>query len=95
MQPGAGHGRHNHPESEEVIYVIDGTGEQMIEDENGHPLVWPVGAGSTIFIPKGRFHSTRNTSVGPMTVFAVYSAPGPEVLLRNLEGCLIIPPSSE
>ncbi len=37
LPPGQGHTRHNHPGSEEIIFVISGHGEQMVEDENGKP----------------------------------------------------------
>ena len=93
MQPGAGHGRHNHPGAEEIIHVISGSGEQMVEDEDGKPIVWPVGPGATIFVPESRFHSTRNTGDGSMTVFVVYAPAGPEAFMRTLPDCRIVPPS--
>ena len=31
LSPGAGHDRHNHPDTEEIIYVVSGEGEQMVE----------------------------------------------------------------
>ena len=45
LQPGQGHTRHNHPGAEEIIFVISGTGEQMVEDESGAPLTRKVGPG--------------------------------------------------
>ena len=30
LEPGKGHVRHNHPYSEEILYVIEGTGIQKI-----------------------------------------------------------------
>jgi oxalate decarboxylase/phosphoglucose isomerase-like protein (cupin superfamily) len=32
LLPGEGHTRHNHPTSEEILYVLSGTGEQMVDD---------------------------------------------------------------
>ena len=32
---GQGHARHNHPGAEEIIFVISGEGEQMVEDPDG------------------------------------------------------------
>ena len=31
LHPGKGHARHNHPGSEEVLYVVSGQGKQMID----------------------------------------------------------------
>jgi oxalate decarboxylase/phosphoglucose isomerase-like protein (cupin superfamily) len=81
---GQGHARHNHPGAEEIIFVISGTGEQMVEDEHGSPVIREVGPGCTIYVPESRFHSTLNTGEGPMQLFVVYSPAGPELALREL-----------
>ena len=81
---GQGHARHNHPGAEEIIFVISGSGEQMVEDANGDPVVQKVGPGCTIFVPESRFHSTINNGGGPMQLFVVYSPAGPEQALREL-----------
>jgi oxalate decarboxylase/phosphoglucose isomerase-like protein (cupin superfamily) len=91
LPSGQGHARHNHPGSEEIIFVISGEGEQMVEDEQGNPIVKKVGAGCTIFVPDSRFHSTLNTGSGPMQLFVVYSPAGPELGLRELPDFRIIP----
>lgn len=84
VPPGQGHARHNHPGAEEIIYILSGEGEQMVEDENGMPHVETVRPGCAIFIPDSRFHSTLNTGASEMQIFVVYSPPGPEELLRDL-----------
>src|SRR5260221_14721513 len=33
LAPGQGHVRHNHPGSEEILYVLSGEGEQMVETD--------------------------------------------------------------
>ena len=91
LPSGQGHSRHNHPGAEEIIFVISGEGEQMVEDEAGNPIVTRVGPGCTVFVPESRFHSTLNTGKGPMQLFVVYSPPGPEVGLRDLPDFRIIP----
>lgn len=91
LPPGQGHTRHNHPGSEEIIFIIKGTGEQMVEDQNGTPDTRTVKAGCTIFIPESRFHSTRNTGTEPMEIFVVYAPAGPEQLLRELPDFRVIP----
>lgn len=91
VPPGQGHSRHNHPDAEEIIFVISGTGEQMVEDENGTPDTRAVSAGCTIFVPDSRFHSTLNTGDTPMQLFVVYSPTGPEKMLREAPDFRIIP----
>ncbi len=80
LLPGKGHDRHNHPTSEEILYILSGEGEQMVNDE----APFPVKAGDTIYIPTAVFHSTRNTSWEPMRLLALYNPGGPEKVLETL-----------
>ena len=89
--PGKGHTRHNHPGAEEIIFIIEGTGSQMVEDEAGQPHTEQVHPGACIFIPESRFHSTLNTGADEMTIFVVYSPTGPEEFLRNLPDFRLFP----
>ena len=84
LPSGQGHTRHNHPGAEEIIFVISGEGEQMVEDPGGKPITQKVSAGCTVFVPESRFHSTLNTGTGPMQLFVVYSPAGPEEVLKEL-----------
>jgi oxalate decarboxylase/phosphoglucose isomerase-like protein (cupin superfamily) len=90
LPPGQGHARHNHPGSEEIIFVISGNGEQMVEDDAGNPVTQKVGPGCTVFVPDSRFHSTLNTGDQPMQLFVVYSPVGPELALRELPDFRIV-----
>lgn len=92
LPSGRGHARHNHPGAEEIIFVIAGEGEQMVEDEAGVPVVRKVGPGMTVFVPESRFHSTLNTGSAPMQLFVVYSPAGPELVLRDLPDFRLLPP---
>ncbi len=94
LPAGQGHARHNHPGSEEIIFVISGHGEQMVEDEDGKPVTREVGPGCTVFVPDSRYHSTLNTGDGPMQLFVVYSPAGPELVLRELPDFRLIPASA-
>jgi oxalate decarboxylase/phosphoglucose isomerase-like protein (cupin superfamily) len=87
LEPGKGHDRHNHPGSEEIIFVMSGEGMQMVDDQ---PAVL-VRAGASIYIPADVFHSTINTGWEPMRLLVVYSPAGPERLLRDIPGCTVIP----
>jgi oxalate decarboxylase/phosphoglucose isomerase-like protein (cupin superfamily) len=91
MKPGMGHDRHNHPGAEEIIFVLSGEGEQMIEDENGQPIKYTVTPGSTIYVPEGRYHSTVNIGGETMRVFVLYSPAGSENGLRLLPDYKLIP----
>ena len=91
LPSGKGHTRHNHPGAEEIIFVISGEGEQMVENEAGTPVTAKVSAGCTVFVPASRYHSTLNTGTGPMQLFVVYSPAGPERALRELADFRIIP----
>ena len=84
--PGQGHGRHNHPQSEEILYVLSGEGEQIIDD--GEPFT--VRAGDTIYIATGVFHSTMNTGWEPMRVLALYNPAGPEADLASLPDAKVL-----
>lgn len=78
--PGVGHDRHNHPDAEEVLYILSGVGLQMVDD--GEP--YEVRAGDVIYIPKAVFHSTKNIGWEPMRVIALYNPGGSETEMRGL-----------
>ncbi len=81
VMPGMGHTRHNHPDAEEIIYVLSGEAEQTLND--GEPFT--VRAGDTLFIPVGVYHSTINTGWEPFRAIVVYNPGGPEQAFRQLE----------
>ncbi|MGH2345409.1 MAG: cupin domain-containing protein [Chloroflexota bacterium] len=80
LLPGLGHDRHNHPESEEILYVLSGEGLQMIDD--GEPFA--ISAGDAIYVPTAIYHSTLNTGWAPLRLLAVYNPGGPEKVLEAL-----------
>ena len=92
LEPGRGHQRHNHPGVEEILYVIEGEGIQMVD--LGKEERRTVRAGTMIHIPADIYHETINTGDRPMKLLAVYSPPGPEALLRSLPSCRIEPPTA-
>lgn len=92
VAPGGGHARHNHPGAEEIILVMSGRGQQMVEDVDGTPIIVEVTPGTTIYIPESRHHSTLNTGSETLTLFVVYSPAGPEVALRDLPDFRLLPP---
>lgn len=88
LAPGKGHERHNHPGAEEIIYVMSGEGEQMVDDQ---PSVH-VHAGASIYIPADVYHSTLNTGWEPLRLLIVYAPAGPERLLREIPGAVVLAP---
>ena len=92
VEIGKGHERHNHPDEEEILYVLEGEGEQMID--TGTEERRKVTSGTMIHIPPGVYHSTINTGDKLMKILVVYSPTGPEALLRSLPGCRVEPAES-
>lgn len=96
LEPGKGHTRHNHPGVEEILYIVSGEGDQMIEVPDGSGGMKPerqtVRAGQMVFIPADVYHETINTGWEPMRILAIYAPPGPEAILRAMEGCTVLPP---
>lgn len=82
VNPGQGHARHNHPDAEEVIYVISGEAMQMVDD--GEPF--PIREGDAVYIPTGAFHSTVNTSWRPLRLIVTYTPGGEEQALEAVPG---------
>jgi oxalate decarboxylase/phosphoglucose isomerase-like protein (cupin superfamily) len=80
LLPGEGHVRHNHPDSDEILYILAGRGEQMVDDTD----TFAVGPGQAVFIPAAAFHSTVNTGWEPLVLLAIYAPAGAEEALKGL-----------
>ena len=91
LAEGKGHIRHNHPTADEIIYVIEGEGDQMLEDIE----TVRVTAGDCIWIPKGVYHSTVNRGDGPMKLIVVYAPAGAEQVLREDPTVTVITPDKK
>jgi mannose-6-phosphate isomerase-like protein (cupin superfamily) len=63
---GAAIGRHHHLETEEVYYILKGTGRMSVGCD-----VREVSSGDAIFIPRGHAHTLKNTGSEPMTILLV------------------------
>jgi mannose-6-phosphate isomerase-like protein (cupin superfamily) len=63
---GAKVGRHHHIETEEIYYILRGSGQMTVGEE-----VRAVGAGDAIFIPRGHTHTLENNGQEPMTILLV------------------------
>jgi oxalate decarboxylase/phosphoglucose isomerase-like protein (cupin superfamily) len=80
LLPGQGHERHNHPDADEILYVLSGSGEQMVDDTT----TFDIRPGHTVWIPRQAFHSTLNTGWEPLVLLAVYAPGGAENALKGL-----------
>ncbi len=90
LEPGKGHERHNHPGCEEVLFVLEGYGEQTVETPQG-VMRSNVRAGDLIYIASGAFHSTINAGIDLMKLLAVYQYAGPEAELRAAADSILPP----
>lgn len=61
---------HSHPNSEEVIYILRGSGRVMIDG-----VVEPVKAGCAVLFPKGAIHMLRNSGDELMKVACFFAPP--------------------
>jgi quercetin dioxygenase-like cupin family protein len=61
---------HSHPNGEEAIYVISGSGRVMIDGR-----VYPVRAGSAVLFPQGQVHMLRNSGTEEMKVACFFAPP--------------------
>lgn len=95
LEAGKGHERHNHPGCSEIIYVLEGEGEQFIEHEDGTVDRRHVKAGDLIYVPADMYHGTQCPEHSGMRLLVVYEKTGPEVLLRNSPDSKIIPPENQ
>ena len=59
---------HSHPNGEEVIYIVQGSGKVMIEG-----VVEPVKQGSAVLFPQGKVHMLRNTGADEMKVVCFFA----------------------
>ncbi|MEJ7766770.1 MAG: cupin domain-containing protein [Chitinophagaceae bacterium] len=59
---------HSHPNSEELIYIINGNGKVMIENEVGE-----VSTGSAILFEQGKVHILKNTGDVEMKVICFFA----------------------
>jgi oxalate decarboxylase/phosphoglucose isomerase-like protein (cupin superfamily) len=88
INPAKGHDLHTHPNSDEVLYFIDGDGVQTVGDSGE----FPVKAGDFVFVPRGTVHSTFNTGWRQLRVIAIYTPGGAEQALREAPDYTVLTP---
>ncbi|MDG5775892.1 cupin domain-containing protein [Haloarculaceae archaeon H-GB2-1] len=65
-----------HPDSVQWLYVVDGTGEAIVE---GEPV--PLSPGELVLIERGEGHEIRNTGDEPLETLNLYVPPRPSASL--------------
>jgi mannose-6-phosphate isomerase-like protein (cupin superfamily) len=61
---------HAHPNGEEVIYIVQGTGRVLVAGK-----ITPVRAGTTVLFPRGAVHMLHNTGSEEMKVVCFFAPP--------------------
>ncbi len=61
IEPGEATVRHYHRDSEEIYYLVEGSGEMELDGERA-----AVSAGDAILIPPGAWHQIRAGAAGPL-----------------------------
>jgi quercetin dioxygenase-like cupin family protein len=61
---------HSHPNGEEAIYIVQGSGRVMIEG-----VVEPVRAGCAVLFPQGKVHMLQNSGSETMKVVCFFAPP--------------------
>ena len=64
---GPGRSHHSHPDCEECIHVLSGTGLFCTEDGER-----PLRPGDTVLVPPGERHHTRNTGQQPLELLCFF-----------------------
>ena len=79
MSPGAVIPDHLHEREDEIILIQAGTGVAAVGGRET-----PVGPGSVVWVPKGTWHSGRNTGGGVLRWTGIYAPAGFEGYFREI-----------
>jgi quercetin dioxygenase-like cupin family protein len=74
MSPGQVHEPHQHELSEELIYVVNGSGEARIGGE-----VVTITAGNILSLARNEEHQFKNTGTEELRMLWIYSPSGAEI----------------
>ena len=75
IEPGQQNPPHHHPNSDEVLHVLQGSIEHRVDDD-----VFPMGPGDTISIPRGSVHNARNIGDGQAVFVIVFDTADRQVV---------------
>ncbi|WP_208722239.1 cupin domain-containing protein [Rhodococcus qingshengii] len=80
IEPGGSAEYHAHHPIEQVVYVIEGEGEGMIDGQTA-----TFRTGDWIFVPAGAFHGFTATGQTPARLLVIYSPP----LEKNVDKVIV------
>jgi len=70
IAPGEATERHYHRDSEEIYYLVEGSGEMELDGQRA-----AVSAGDAILIPPGAWHQIRADAAGPLRLLCACAPP--------------------
>jgi quercetin dioxygenase-like cupin family protein len=79
IAPGQGIPPHMHPNSDEILFIRDGSGTAVLGGKEATVL-----AGATIYMPRNTSVRLKNTGTQPLRIIAIFSQPGYESYMRDI-----------
>jgi mannose-6-phosphate isomerase-like protein (cupin superfamily) len=70
IPPGSEIGEEVHPDTDQVLVFVDGSGEAQLDGKSS-----PVGPNDLVFVRAGTRHNFLNTGDGPLRLITVYAPP--------------------
>lgn len=70
LQPGEEIGAETHPDTDQVLLFVDGTGQAVLDGERSD-----VAAGDMVFVHAGVHHNFVNTGGDPLRIATAYAPP--------------------
>lgn len=70
IPPGGEIGAETHPDTDQVLFFIDGEGESILDGERS-----PVEPGHLVFVRAGTHHNFINTGEQPLRIATAYAPP--------------------
>lgn len=70
IPPGEEIGEEVHPDTDQVLAFVDGTGEADLDGQSSE-----IGPNDLVFVHAGTRHNFRNTGEGPLRVITIYAPP--------------------
>ena len=71
LEPGSSIGEHLHPDTEEIWYILEGTGTVVMDG-----VTTPVGPGDLLLTTAGHTHGLHNGPDAPMTYLGILTRQG-------------------